>query len=113
MPMHRSLLAVNCSDMEVNRLKDMILILAVTAVFIFGFYIMKCVDRFLDENRTYYRCTDSDPKSQEPSFIMLTDDLPEDEIMKEIRNFKDKHEYTEIYLCDHTPENLSESSYDK
>ncbi len=87
--------------MEVSYVKDMILILTVLAVFAFGFYIMKCVDDFLEEN---YKNIASDIKTKEPSCVMLTDELPEDEIIKEIRNFKETHEYTEIYLCDHAPE---------
>ena len=78
-------------------MKEFLLIIAVLGVFVFGFYIMKCVDDFLYEN---YKNIHADIMKSEPSCIMLTDGMSEEEIIKEIRKFKEKHETVGIYLSD-------------
>ncbi len=85
-------------------MKDVVLMIAVLAAFAFGFYIMKCVDDFLYEN---YKNKHSETENREAPCVMLTDNMTEDEIIKEIRDFKKKHEYMEIYLCDKTVSDTS------
>lgn len=78
-------------------MKDIVLIIVVLGVFAFGFYIMKRVDDFLDEN---YKNMHINAEKTEPTCVMLTDNMSEDKIIKEILAFKEKHDKVYIYLCD-------------
>ncbi len=78
-------------------MNDMVLILAVLGVFVFGFYIMKHVDDFLDENcKNIHR----NAEKTEPACVMLTNHMGEDEMIREILAFKEEHGKVNIYLCD-------------
>lgn len=48
---------------------SIILILAMSGVFGFGFYLMTKLDKFLDENR---KTIEKENESREPSCVMLT-----------------------------------------
>lgn len=76
---------------------DIALMIAVLGVFAFGFYITKHVDNFLDEN---YKNMHINAEKIEPTCVMLTDNMSEDEMIKEILAFKEKHGKVSIYLCD-------------
>ena len=51
---------------------SIILILATSGVFAFGFYLMGKLDKFLDENR---KAIEKENESREPSCVMLTNSL--------------------------------------
>lgn len=78
-------------------MNEALLIGLVLAVFIFGYFVMGHVDRFLGKN-----CQTGKGKYQtkEPSYVMLTEDLSEEEIEKEIRSFREKHAHARVILCD-------------
>ncbi len=78
-------------------MKDIVLIIAVLGVFAFGFYIMKRVDYFLDEN---YKNMHINAEKTEPTCVMLTDNMSENEMIKEILAFKEEHGKVYIYLRD-------------
>ncbi len=78
-------------------MKDIVLSIAVLGVFAFGFYIMKRVDDFLDEN---YKNMHINAEKTEPTCVMLTDNMGEDEMIKEILAFKEEHGKVYIFLCD-------------
>ena len=52
--------------------RDIILIVAVLGVMVFGFFVMKRLDKFLDENR---KRIEQEEKKKEPSCVMLTTDM--------------------------------------
>ncbi len=79
--------------MEVWR--DIVLIIAVLGVFVFGYFLMARLDKFLDENRKTIK---KESEKKEPSCVMLTEELTDEEITEEIRRFKSKHEGTCIML---------------
>ena len=76
-------------------MREVLLILAVFAIFLFGFYIMKRMDAFLEEN---YGTIQKEKEVQEPSLIMLTGEMSEQEIAKEIRDFSESHENVRIFV---------------
>ncbi len=83
--------------MEVMR--DILLILTVLSVFVFGYFVMARLDKFLNENR---KAIEKETEKKEPSCVMLTEELSEEEIAEEVRRFRKKHENTRIVLYDST-----------
>lgn len=81
--------------MEVWR--EIVLILAVFGAFAFGFYVMAKLDKILDENR---KSIEKESESCEPSCVMLTNILTEEEIIEEIRRFRSRHKETGILIFD-------------
>lgn len=60
--------------------EDVILILAVLGIFILGFYLMAKLDKILEENR---RAIEKKNESCEPTCIMLTEMVTEEELVDE------------------------------
>ena len=76
---------------------SIILILAMSGVFVFGFYLITKLDKFLDENR---KAIEKEDESCEPSCVMLTNTLTDEEIWEEIRRFRKRHEDINVLLYD-------------
>lgn len=76
---------------------SIILILAMSGVFGFGFYLMTKLDKFLDENR---KAIEKENESCEPSCVMLANSLTDEEILEEIRRFRKHHEDINVLLYD-------------
>ena len=68
--------------------RDIILAVAVLGVMVFGFFVMKRLDKFLDENK---KRIEQEEKKKEPSCVMLTTDMTDKEILEHIRTYKKKH----------------------
>ena len=65
--------------------RDIILVVAVLGVMVFGFFVMKRLDKFLDENR---KRIEQEKKEKEPRCIMLTTDMTDEELIKNIRTYE-------------------------
>ena len=65
--------------------RDIILVAAVLGVMVFGFFVMKRLDKFLDENR---KRIEQEEKEKEPSCVMLTTDMTDEELIKNIRTYE-------------------------
>ena len=65
--------------------RDIILAVAVLGVMVFGFFVMKRLDKFLDENR---KRIEQEEKKKEPSCVMLTTDMTDEELIKNIRTYE-------------------------
>ena len=65
--------------------RDIILVVAVLGVMGFGFFVMKRLDKFLDENR---KRIEQEKKEKEPSCVMLTTDMTDEELIKNIRTYE-------------------------
>ena len=65
--------------------RDIILVVAVLGVMVFGFFVMKRLDKFLDENR---KRIEQEEKEKEPSCVMLTIDMTDEELIKNIRTYE-------------------------
>ena len=76
---------------------ELLLIVSLLAVFVFGFYLISRLDRFLEENR---KALLKENESREPSEILLPQGLSESEILCEIRRFRETHGNVDIILSD-------------
>ena len=65
--------------------RDIILVVAVLGVMVFGFFVMKRLDKFFDENR---KRIEQEEKEKEPSCVMLTTDMTDEELIKNIRTYE-------------------------
>ena len=68
--------------------RDIILVVSVLTVMVFGFFIMKRLDKFLDENR---KRIEQKKKEKAPSCVMLTTDMTDEELVKNIRTYEKQH----------------------
>jgi len=75
--------------------RDIILVVAVLGVMVFGFFVMKRLDKFLDENR---KRIEQEEKEKEPSCVMLTTDMTDEELIKNIRTYEKQRGYAYIAL---------------
>ncbi len=91
--------------MEVWR--DIALGILVLGVFVLGYFLMARLDKFLDENR---KAIEKENEKKEPSCIMLTEDMSDEEIATEVQRFRDKHAGARIVLYDSADTELSEST---
>lgn len=85
---------------------NVILIVSVLVIFVLGYFLMGRLDKFLDENREEIEKED---EKTEPSCVMLTEAMSEEEIAMEVRRFRKKHKETRIVLYDISDLELSES----
>lgn len=76
---------------------ELLLIVSLLAVFVFGFYLISRLDRFLEENR---KALIKENESCEPSKVLLPHGLSESEILCEIRRFRETHGNVDIILSD-------------
>ena len=76
---------------------ELLLIVSLLAVFVFGFYLISRLDRFLEENR---KALLKENESCEPSEVLLPHGLSDSEILSEIRRFRETHETVDIILSD-------------
>ena len=65
--------------------RDIILVVAVLGVMVFGFFVMKRLDKFFDENR---KSIEQEEKKKEPRCFMLTTDMTDEKLIKNIRTYE-------------------------
>ena len=65
--------------------RDIVLAVAVLGVMAFGFFAMKRLDKFLDENR---KRIEQEKREKEPTCVMLTTDMTDEELIKSIRTYE-------------------------
>ena len=68
--------------------RDIILVVAVLGVMVFGFFVMKRLDKFLDGNR---KRIEQEEKKKEPCCVMHTTDMTDEELIKNIRTYEKQH----------------------
>ena len=72
--------------MENEVLRDILLVITVLAVFVFGFFVMKRLDKFLNENyKPYFR-----ENEEKPTRIIHNENTSEEEILSDIKKVKEK-----------------------
>lgn len=76
---------------------DVILIIAVAAVMIFGFFIMKRIDVFLEKNR---KAIEEEQEERCNSPIEFIDTENDEKMISEIENFKKSHKTVAIVIFD-------------
>ncbi len=68
--------------------RDVLLVISVLGVMVFGFFIMKRLDKYLDENK---KRIEQEEKKKEPRCVMLTTDMTDEELIERIRTYEKKH----------------------
>lgn len=72
--------------MENEVLRDILLIITVLTVFVFGFFVMKRLDKFLNENyKPYFR-----KDEEKPTQIIHNEDASDKEILSDIKKIREK-----------------------
>ena len=89
-------------------MEDVILIIAVIAVMIFGFFIMKRLDVFLEENRKAI----SKEQEEKYSPLEFIDTENYDNTISEIENFKKRHNKVAIVIFDEENRELTDTLND-
>ncbi len=87
-------------------MKEAILVTTMLFVFVYGYSLMGKMDKFINENR---KAIQKESEKQELSCVMLTDELSDEEIVKEVRRFRNKHKGTRIMLYDSANTDFSDS----
>ncbi len=85
--------------------RDIALGLSVLGVFVFGYFLMARLDAFLNENR---KAIEKENEKREPSRVMLTEEMSDEEIATEVKRFRDRHTGARIVLYDSSDKELSE-----
>lgn len=78
-------------------MRDVILLLAVLIAFAFGYFLMAHLDKLLEENTKRIK---NDVTNPQASYIMLSNDMSEEEMIEEIRKFREEHKKMQVLLCD-------------
>ena len=72
--------------MENEVLRDILLVITVLAIFVFGFFVMKRLDKFLNENyKPYFR-----EDEEKPTRIIHNEDVSDEEILSDIKKVREK-----------------------
>ena len=67
----------------------LLIICCAAAVFAAGFFLMKRLDRFLDENR---KSIEKESEAQKPCCVILDKEASNEEILDEIHGFRNSHD---------------------
>ena len=86
-------------------MKDVIVIIAVTAVIVFGFFIMKRLDAFLEENR---KAIEKENQKKEIPMMFL-DAENNEKAISDIKLFRQKHRDVRIVVYDESEVDLTET----
>lgn len=86
-------------------MKDVIVIIAVTAVIVFGFFIMKRLDAFLEENR---KAIEKENQKKEIPMMFL-DAENNEKAISDIELFRQKHRDVRIIVYDESEVDLTET----
>ena len=72
--------------MENEVLRDILLVITLLAVFVVGFFVMKRLDKFLNENyKPYFR-----ENEEKPTRIIHNENTSDEEILSDIKKVKEK-----------------------
>lgn len=100
----------NCKGVSIVEVgSDMILILCVLVCFAFGSFLMTRLDKFLNEN---YETIEKESEKRVPDYIMLTEEMTDDEIVQEVKRFRELHEGSSVVIYGLTDLKISESMED-
>lgn len=78
-------------------MREAILVIILFIMFGFGYILMYKLDCFIIDN---YKSIEIGNEKTEPSCIMLTDNLSDEEIIKEIQKFRTKYKNIKILIYD-------------
>ena len=78
-------------------MEDVVLIAGTALMFLFGWFLMKRLDRFLDENQK--RIEEETVQQQKPC-LRLNGDISPDELDEALSLFRSSHAHVEIVIYD-------------
>ena len=85
-------------------MQDVLMALLVLCFLAIGFLPMKLIDRFLEQNQKNVQQED---QVCEPSYIVLTEELTDEEVTAEIRCYRKKHRHAKILLYENMKKTCS------
>ena len=91
---------INSEGDEQEAVREAGLILIMLGAVIFGYIQMKQLDRFLEKNR---KSVEKDLTAREHDCVMLTEEVSDEELLKEVKDFRRKYADTRIVLY-HSPD---------
>ena len=79
-------------------MEDVVLIAGTALMFLFGCFLMKRLDRFLDENQ---KRIEEVPEQQQPELcVHLVGNIPPDKLEETLSRFRSSHAHVEIVIYD-------------
>ena len=79
-------------------MEDVVLIAGTALMFLFGWFLMKRLDRFLDENQ---KRIEEAPEQQQPEqCVHLAGNISPDELEETLSRFRSSHAHVEIVIYD-------------
>ena len=79
-------------------MEDSVLIAGTALMFLFGWFLMKRLDRFLDENQK--RIKESSEQQQAEPCVDLVGNISPDELEETFSQFRNSHAHVEIVIYD-------------
>ena len=79
-------------------MKDVILIVGMALTFLFGWFLMEQLDRFLYENQK--RIEEASEQQQHEPCMHLVGDISPDELEEKLSRFRSSHTHVEIVIYD-------------
>ena len=76
---------------------DLVLIVVTSLMFLFGWFLMKRLDYFLDENQ---KRIEEEPEQQPEPCVWLNGDISPDELDEALSRFRSSHAHVEIVIYD-------------
>lgn len=90
-------------------MKEAVLIIILIALFVSGYFLMKKIDFFMDEN---LKNIEKEAEKTEPSYIVLTKELSDEELASEIKQFRNKHGKSDIIIYSNLPANQNSDDFE-
>ena len=84
-------------------MEDSVLIAGTALMFLFGWFLMKRLDKFLEENQK--RIEKASEQQQHEPCMHLVGDISPDELEEKLSRFRSSHTHAEIVIYD--PEQIS------
>lgn len=78
-------------------MEDVVLIAGTALMFLFGWFLMKRLDRFLDENQ---KRIEEETVQQQKQCLRLNGDISPDELEEALFRFRSSHAHVEIVIYD-------------
>ena len=83
-------------------MKEAVLLIFFVLLFTAGYFLMKKIDIIMDEN---LKNIEKEAEKTEPSYIVLTKELSDEELASEIKQFRNKHSKSDIIIYSNLPAN--------
>ena len=78
-------------------MEDVVLIVGTSLIFLFGWFLMKRLDYFLDENQ---KRIEEEPEQQPEPCVWLNGDISPDELEETLSRFRSSHAHVEVVIYD-------------